>query len=129
MNEVAVQLPLQAQREGLLEQKFWEFHRVHPEVYEYIVRFARQWRKSRGDGAHLGIKALFERVRWELYVTSLSEKPPPKLNNNHTAFYSRLVMTREPDLVGIFNLRRQRVQSTFGPDNEGLESNEQVISA
>jgi len=101
---------------GKLEAAFWEFHRSHPEVYEYLVRFARQWRGTRPD-ARLGIAMLFERVRWEIAL-NIAERPT--LNNNHRAFYARLIMKREPDLADAFHLRRQRVQSSIGPENEAL---------
>jgi len=35
-------------------------------------------------------------------------------------------MARRPDLAGIFRLKRQRVQATFGPDNETLEPDEYI---
>ena len=120
-----MQLEFPTTSEGLLERKFWEFHVNHPEVYRYLVQFARQWRSV--GRSRLGIKALFERVRWEIGIRD--DKPPPKLNNNHTAFYARLIMDRHPDLAGIFALRQQRVQSTFGPGNEELPPSEQVIGA
>ena len=110
--------------EGRLEKKFWEFHVAHPEVYRTLVFFARQWRERRGSDAVCGIGALYERARWEMWFQSLDDKPPPKLSNNHRAFYSRLIMKRNPDLDGIFRLKRQRVQATFGPENQTLEPNE-----
>jgi len=107
--------------EGKLERKFWQFHVDHPEVYRYLVQFARAWR--RGRGGPLGIGALFERVRWEIGIQS---DVSPKLNNNHRAFYARLIMERNSDLAGIFALRQQRIQSTIGPSNETLPESEHV---
>ena len=117
-----MQLEFPTTSEGLLERKFWEFHVDHPEVYRYLVQFARQWRSV--GRSRLGIKALFERVRWEIGIRD--DKPPPKLNNNHTAFYARLIMERNSDLAGIFALRQQRIQSTIGPSNETLPESEHV---
>lgn len=111
---------------GKLEQKFWEFHVSHPEVYDTLVYFALQWRKRRGSEAVCGIGALYERARWEMWFRSLDDTPPPKLSNNHRAYYARLIMQRRPELEGIFRLKRQRVQATFGPRNEGLEPNEHI---
>jgi hypothetical protein len=110
---------------GKLETAFWKFHGEHPDIYGYLVRFARQWRQRRGENAHLGIKALFERVRWEMGLTS-EIKESPKLNNNHTAFYARLIMDKNLDLVGIFCLRRQRIAASIGPENNNLPENEHV---
>jgi hypothetical protein len=99
-----------------LEENFWNFHRDHPEVMEHLVKFARQWRERRGSSAKVGIKALYERARWELWFQSLDDSPPPKLSNNHTAYYARLMMEECPDLEGIFQLKKQRVQATIGPE-------------
>jgi hypothetical protein len=112
--------------EGKLEKKFWEFHVQHPEVYRTLVYFARQWRDKRGAESVCGIGALYERARWEMWFHSLDDESPPRLSNNHRAFYARLIMNRNPDLDGIFRLKRQRVQATFGPDNQTLEPNEHM---
>ena len=111
---------------GRLEKAFWQFNLAHPEVYRTLVSFARQWRERRGSDAVCGIGALYERARWEMWIRSLSDKPPPKLSNNHRAFYARLIMERNPDLAGIFRLKRQRVQATFGPDNQTLDPDEYI---
>jgi|TARA_R110000824_G_scaffold3953_11_gene18856 hypothetical protein len=97
--------------QGKLEREFWEFHVAHPEVYRYLVTFARQWLHS--GNRVCGIAMLFERVRWEMGIVSETD---PKVNNNHRAFYARLIMEREPDLAGMFRLRQQRAQATIGPD-------------
>ena len=104
--------------EGRLERQFWDFHAAHPEVYRYIVRFAREW-IGRGH-SYCGIAMLFERVRWEMGIVSDTD---PKLNNNHRAFYARLIMEREPSLDGMFRLRQQRIQATIGPENDSLHAN------
>ena len=87
-----------------LERSFWKFHLANPHVYSLLVRLAREWKDQ--TGRKLGIKMLFERARWE-YSTRTTEEDPT-LNNNHTAFYARLIMEQERDLKGIFNLREQR---------------------
>jgi hypothetical protein len=113
--------------DGLLEGAFWEFHHTNPAVYDTLRQLALQWRDRRGYDAPLGIKMLFERARWELSMTLTGDTP--KLNNNHTAFYARLLMARNPTLAGMFHLRQQRVQATFGPDNSGLLPNIHVVPA
>jgi hypothetical protein len=112
---------------GKMEDKFWEFHLAHPEVYDTLVYFARQWRDRRGSESVCGIGALYERARWEMWFQSLAEAPPPRLSNNHRAFYARLIMERNPELDGIFRLKRQRVQATFGPENQTLDPNEHIV--
>ena len=104
-----------------LEQNFWEYHFGHPEVYQMLVQFAQEWRERRGSESTGGMKMLWERVRWEMAIQSSGTF---KCNNNHHPFYARLLMDRNPDLEGIFNLRKQRVQATIGPDNSTLTNGE-----
>tara|TARA_Y100000310_G_C20544050_1_gene744737 strand:- start:45 stop:443 length:399 start_codon:yes stop_codon:yes gene_type:complete len=111
------QFILDFDEESELEKKFWEFHFKHPDVYSTLVSFARQWRQRKGMKAKVGIKALYERARWEIWFESLTDEKPPKLSNNHTAFYARLLMKKNPELEGIFRLKAQKVKATF--EDEG----------
>lgn len=86
-----------------LESAFTTFHEANPHVYHLIVRFARE--KKRAGFKHYGIAGVFERVRWEMPITT--EGDAFKLNNNYRAFYARLVMAECPDLAGFFHTRRQ----------------------
>jgi len=108
-----------------LEKQFWDFHEKYPEVYRTLRSFSLEWRQRKGADAKLGIAMLFERVRWELAMTFESTKTP-RLNNNHKAYYSRLLMERESHLEGLFNLRQQRIQATLGPDNSILPPNTHI---
>ena len=110
------QLTFPVKAQSQLEEKFLEFHAKHPEVYAALSRFAHQWRDRKGPDARLGIKMVIERVRWELALGARDESP--RLNNNHSAFYARLLMAQEPALEGMFFLKKQRYESTIGADDE-----------
>ncbi len=99
-----------------LEASFWEFHRANPEVYLTLVRLAGFSKKC--GATTIGIGALFERLRWEMQLKT--DGGEFKLNNNHRAFYARMLMENEPELSGLFALRKQRIQSSIGPSNDGL---------
>jgi hydrogenase maturation factor len=86
-----------------IERAFIEFDTQNPEVYKQLVRLARQW-KAAGK-AKLGIKTLFEKLRWEWHVAGLTESDGYKLNNNFTALYARKIMKNEADLDGLFEIR------------------------
>lgn len=86
-----------------LERAFWEFHRENPEVYTRLVTLARAW-KERRPGQKLGMKMLFEVLRWEVAMKTTGDTF--RLNNNLTSYYSRLIMQREPELSGLFETRR-----------------------
>ena len=109
----------------LLEGKFLDFNQEHPEIYRTMVAKAILWRRRRGPGSVLGVKMLIETTRWSLGINSIVDVP--KIDNNFSAFYARLMMDNEPELVGAFNLRRQREQASFGPVNEVLPLNEHVV--
>lgn len=84
-------------------EAFEEFHRTNPHVYDELVRSARLYREQTGR-EQCGMSLLFGRVRWVLSLRT--EGDAFKLNNNFAPFYSRLLMEREPDLAGMFHLRR-----------------------
>ena len=83
-------------------RRFEEFHAANPDVYRLLVRLASQWVSQTGQ-RKLGMKALFERARWEIALST--NDPDFKLNNTYTAYYARLIMAQEPHLANLFDLR------------------------
>jgi hypothetical protein len=82
------------------EEAFWQFHREHPEVYAELKRQALALRRA--GRTHWSIRNLWEVMRQTFALQSDEEY---KLNNNHAPFYSRLLMEREPELAGFFEVR------------------------
>lgn len=76
---------------------FLEFYRTHPEVYDQFLKKTREAKQKRRSG--VGSRMIWELVRWELWEMARN------LNNNHAPYYSRLVMERNKDLQGIFQIR------------------------
>lgn len=105
-----VQLPLPSAG-GPTAERFEEFHRDNPHVYRTLVYFARQWVEVTGR-RKLGLQMLYERARWD--IRTQTSDVDFKLNNNYTAFYARLIMHQEPDLDGIFELRRSEADAWLG---------------
>ena len=89
----------------LEETKFDRFHADNPKVYETLVRLAREW-VARFGGHKLGIATLYERARWEIALATTDADF--KLNNDWRSYYARLIMTQEPDLAGLFDLRASK---------------------
>lgn len=89
-----------------IEEKFDEFHAKHPEVYEMLVKLAREW-MSYGH-SKLGIATLFEKLRWEWHVNGMTDQDGYKLNNNYKALYARKMMFENPELDGLFETRASR---------------------
>ena len=88
------------------ERRFREFHRDNPHVYEELVKLARQ-AKDAGK-KKVGIKMLFEVVRWYAFIDTTDKYSDFKLNNNYHSRYARLIMAKEEDLVDIFDTRMLR---------------------
>ena len=85
-------------------RKFLEFHSKNPSIYTELARLALQARRAGYN--HYTINGLFEVLRWRKGV--LTTDPDFKLNNNYRAYYSRLLMSREPALSTFFTIREQR---------------------
>lgn len=87
-----------------LDARFSAFHAAHPEVYEHLVRLARQG-VARGR-RRLGIGQLFEVLRWETNVGDPGAEY--RLNNSYRSRYVRLIEAHESDLADLFETRELR---------------------
>lgn len=90
-----------------LDRAFEQFHAANPGVYDTIRDLALELRHEGHEKA--GIKMLWEVARWKLIRSTKGDRQF-KLNNNLTSRYARLLMDREPDLAGMFDLRELRGQ-------------------
>ncbi len=95
-----------------LAQKFEHFHHLNPQVLWHIEQIAREL--QRAGHPHGSVKLIFERLRWLHALATLGDTDGFKLNNNHHAFYARVLMKKCPGFDGFFKLRRQRVP--YEPD-------------
>ncbi len=86
-----------------IAETFEAFHAANPHAYELLVRLAREMYARRG---RVGIKACFERLRWEYAIRT--EGDERKLNNNLTSRYARLIAEMCPDLADAFEVRALR---------------------
>ncbi|MFI1563839.1 hypothetical protein ACH4ZX_12400 [Streptomyces sp. NPDC020490] len=89
-----------------LDERFDAFHSAHPWVYEALEELMVEWVKS--GGGPIGIKALFEQLRWSSRQVDGGE--PFRLNNNFTSRYARLLCARHPEWAGVFQLRHLRTR-------------------
>lgn len=89
-----------------IAQRFADFHGSNPWVYDALVKLAYEARR-RGE-THTGLKYLFEVLRWYYTAEAVHTDEPFRLNNDFTAHYSRMIMDRNPDLAGLFRVRRLR---------------------
>lgn len=98
-----------------LKTKFEEFDRNNPHVYAELVKLAK---RARARGVErLGIKMLYERLRWELQVETYHPGADKfRLNNNYHALYARKMMDEYPELRDLFETRES--PSKHGDDDD-----------
>jgi hypothetical protein len=88
-----------------IQARFLAFHEANPRVYELLCRFSRVV-VDRGY-ERVGIKLLWERVRWEVMIET-DDPDGFKLSNDFHSRYARLIMEQEPELAGLFRTRELR---------------------
>jgi len=92
--------------ESRIYKRFEKFHSENPEVYNNLVRLAREFRrKGSNHNRKLGIAMMYEVLRWNYYMTVDAGDEEYKLSNDFRAPYARLIMDQEPDLQDAFNIR------------------------
>ena len=87
-----------------IEDNFNAFHNKNPHVYKSLVDMAKEYRLQRRS-SRVGIKTLWEALRWSYFITTTDDAF--KLNNNYSALYARMIMANEPELSGLFEIRRR----------------------
>ncbi|MFI5688624.1 hypothetical protein [Streptomyces sp. NPDC051636] len=87
-----------------LDERFDDFHASNPWVLEALEELTTQWIKA--GGGRIGVKALFEQLRWS--SPHIADGEPFRLNNNFTSRYARLLCARHPEWAGVFQLRSLR---------------------
>ncbi|WP_406354300.1 hypothetical protein [Streptomyces sp. NBC_00658] len=90
--------------ESTLDERFEDFHAEHPWVYGALERLTVQWVAA--GGGRIGVKALFEQLRW--LAPESMDGEPFQLNNNFTSRYARLLRASHPEWRDVFELRRLR---------------------
>jgi len=86
------------------EAAFVSYNSRNPAVYIALRQFALE--AKRHGRKRLGMKAVFERLRWWSLVEAKSDAF--KLNNSFASYYARLLMKNEPELMDFFETRVQR---------------------
>lgn len=82
------------------ESAFQIYHRENPQIYEEFKRFSLQI--ANRNRKKFGAQAVIERMRWESFVVGNDDF---KVNNNYSAYYSRLFMKDFPEFEGFFRTR------------------------
>ena len=76
---------------------------ANPQAFALFERFAREMAERQ---RRFGMKALVERVRWQVMATWESDAEGFKLNNNLPAYLGRELVARHPELAAFIEFRR-----------------------
>ena len=82
------------------------FHKAHPEVWRYFVRFTNEL-IARGFKHYSAQHGVFSRIRWETDQADADGRTTFKINNNYSPFYARRYMKLHPEHEGFFRTRIQ----------------------
>lgn len=94
-------------RDASIRARFLRFHLTNPAVYDELVAMARELRST--GHRRFGIRMLWETLRWRRMIRT-TDPSGYKLNDHYPPHYARLIMDREPDLEGIFDVRELRAK-------------------
>jgi hypothetical protein len=100
--QLAIEFGEPTSSEEIRRRRFTEFHRLNPHVYAALRELAL---KASRAGKRVGMRCLWERLRWQLEVETVREEGEPKLNDHLAPYYARLLMSRELELAGFFETR------------------------
>jgi len=87
-----------------IAQRFARFHAANPHVYELFARFAAEVRAAGHN--RFSADAILHRIRW--YCGVETKNMDFKINNDFSAYYSRLLVSNDPSFDGFFETRRIR---------------------
>jgi len=94
-------------------------------VIEAFERYAIELKRN-GNREYYSIKAILERLRWDSMLEDSALDY--KLNNNHAACISRILMRLNPELDGMFQLRSQ-VKPKHEVEDARDEEDEYAVAA
>lgn len=90
--------------EASLEDKFEAFHSSNPHVLVALEELAHQYLAAGRKRISIGM--LYEVLRYTAGLRTTGDSY--SLNNNHRAFYARLIVERNPAWADAFQMRAQR---------------------
>jgi hypothetical protein len=101
-----------------IQVRFDKFHHDHPEVYTKLVSLAREMRAI--GKKDYPIKRLYFVLRWYFEIETTGHSF--RLYNNFAPLYAVLIMAREPDLKGFFDLVASPSLDGFIPDPQSAKA-------
>lgn len=103
--------------------KFEEYHEANPRVFERMATEAMDWKRA-GHGK-LGVGMLVAHIRW---IGAVEKWGDFKINENHGAYYARLMQIEYPELVGMFEMRASEADEWVVQKYPGSPLADQIIT-
>ena len=91
-------------RDLSIQDRFNEFHRLNPHVYDAFLDLAMQMKKRGKE--KIGIGMLTEVLRWNYLMRTEDPNSQFKISNDYRSRYARLLMKQEPKLDGLFQINK-----------------------
>ncbi len=89
-----------------IQERFEQYHFDNPQVFERLVKMTQeQYLKG---SMHWGIRNLWERLRWDRSLGTLTTKDSYRMPAHYHSRYVRLLLEKYPAYRGLFTLRRLR---------------------
>lgn len=87
-----------------IQVRFESFHAANPQVYEKLA--AMTWDLYQKGKRKVGMKMLWEVLRWKVETGEIVTSEKFRLNNVFTSRYARMISSSHPCLARIFEQRR-----------------------
>lgn len=89
-----------------IEARFQQFHSDNPQVFQYLVKLTHE--QHLHGKRRFGLKAMWEQIRWRIFLGDIQVQGEHRLNNDFTSRYVRTLVEKHPAYRGLFNLRALR---------------------
>lgn len=93
-----------AQTPQQLCARFYAYQKANPRVADWFLTAARSLQREQHRSRY-AISALTEQIRWNIKMGIIKTEDGFRISNDLRALYARLVLVRDPSLIGLFTLK------------------------
>ena len=100
-----------------MEKCAYQYHKKHPSVWVQFQILTSELIERKFE--NYSASTIFGRIRWHFDIPDNEGQSSFKISNNHSPFYSRWFMKKNPDVPGFFRTRIQKSgteSSATGPE-------------
>lgn len=97
-----------------LKEKFEEYHKRNPEVYDLFRKYTL--RAIQSGYKHFGSQMIIEKIRWQSAIVKGDHDF--KINNDFAAFYSRMFIMEYPSYSDYFRTRTSQADELLTDKNK-----------